>query len=163
MVIIGFPAIGKSSYQKDQARFTTWEGPRCIDLESSDFVKCPNWEVSYANTAIDLTNQGFDVFCSSHKLVREALLKKKEDGELDKLFIIYPSIIVYDAWLTRCKNRYYTTKLEKDSRSLARVQNFFQADVMELDEEVKAGKYTDAYVIDGPYSLNRIIGEFRKK
>lgn len=162
MVIIGFPAIGKSSYQKDQARFTTWEGPKCIDLESSDFVKCPNWEVSYANTAIDLSNQGFDVFCSSHKLVREALLKKKEDGELDKLFIIYPSITVYDAWLTRCKNRYYTTKLEKDSRSLARVQNFFQADVMELDEEVKAGKYTDACVIDGPYSLDRIIRGFRK-
>ena len=163
MVILGFPAIGKSSYQKDQARFTAWEGPRCIDLESSNFIKKGPWYDSYANLAVDLSNQGYDVFCSTHKLVREALLKKKEDGELDKLFIIYPSITVYNAWLTRCKNRYYTTKLEKDSRSFARVQNFFQADVMELDEEVKAGKYTDAYVIDGPYSLNRIIGEFRKK
>lgn len=163
MIILGFPAIGKSSYQKDQMRCTTWEGPRCIDLESSNFIKDQHWAESYANVALDLSNQGYDVFCSTHKIVREALLALKDEGKIDKLFIIYPSIEVYDNWCTRCKNRYYTTELEKDMRSFTRVQNFFQADVMELDDEVKAGKYTDAYVIDGPYNIAKIIEDFRKK
>lgn len=163
MIILGFPAIGKSSYQKDQARCTTWEGPRCIDLESSNFIKDQHWAESYARVASDLSRQGYDVFCSTHKLLRDTLLKMKADGKIDKLFIVYPSLEVYDSWCTRCKNRWYTTKLEKDSRSFARVENFFQADVMEIEEEIKNGKYTDSYKIDGPYNLAKILEDFRKK
>ena len=34
---------------------------------------------------------------------------------------------------------------------------------MELDEEVKEGKYTDSYRIDGPYNIAKILEDFRKK
>ena len=34
---------------------------------------------------------------------------------------------------------------------------------MEIEEEIKNGKYTDSYKIDGPYNLAKILEDFRKK
>ena len=71
MIIIGYQGIGKSSVSGADSG--------CIDLESSNFwnegVRADDWYIYYCNIALDLSKQGFTVFTSSHKEVREYLLE----------------------------------------------------------------------------------------
>lgn len=68
MIIVGYPCIGKSTYAVSHKY-------KAIDLESSNFIKDGSWVESYCNVAIGLSEQGYDVFVSSHDDVRKQLLK----------------------------------------------------------------------------------------
>ena len=60
MIIIGFPGVGKSSVANPthtSKRFTGY-----IDLESNNFPKTDGWEDTYCKVALDLSQQGYDVF-----------------------------------------------------------------------------------------------------
>lgn len=76
MIIIGFPGIGKSSVTHAYDGDINTTG--YIDLESSNFVKDENWVKEYCDLAIDLELQGYNVFVSSHKKVREYLAEKQD-------------------------------------------------------------------------------------
>lgn len=76
MIIIGFPGIGKSSVTRAYDGDINTTG--YIDLESSNFVKDENWVKEYCDLAIDLELQGYNVFVSSHKKVREYLAEKQD-------------------------------------------------------------------------------------
>ena len=68
LVIIGYQGIGKSS-------LAGWN--KCIDLESGNFFvgnkRADDWYIPYCQTALNIANQGYTVFVSSHKEVREFL------------------------------------------------------------------------------------------
>ena len=84
MVIVGYQGIGKSTLAKNRNGF--------IDLESSNFFvngeRSPDWYIPYCEIALDLSKQGYDVFVSSHKVVRDEL--KKYYGK-EKMIIIWHS------------------------------------------------------------------------
>ena len=69
MIIIGYQGIGKSTICKNN--------PKYIDFESSalkvDGCRLHNWQIPYCQMAIWLSQQGYVVFTSSHKEVREIL------------------------------------------------------------------------------------------
>ena len=148
MIVIGYPGIGKTSY--------VIRNVCAIDLESSCFQKESNWAVSYCNVAIDLANQGFDVFVSSHDAVRKALIA----SGYDELFAIYPSIDMEKQWVTRLYNRYWETGLDKDLRSFERVETYYDADIAALDQDVlrMRGWYE---IKDLNYKLEDVVSLFR--
>ena len=104
MIIIGYPCIGKSSFCENFTEF--------IDLESSCFSKTnPLWYKDYCTVARDLESQGYNVFVSSHKEVREELAPYQKSI---KIVEILPTLEMRDTWVTRVSNRYINTLSAKD-------------------------------------------------
>ena len=66
--MIGYQGIGKSSCAGKND---------CIDLESGSFwvdgKRAEEWYIPYCQIAMHLANQGYTVFTSSHKVVRDQL------------------------------------------------------------------------------------------
>ena len=93
MIISGFPGTGKSTLCRSK-------GPKkrqYIDLESSNFhnkSEPNNWEATYIKVAIDLHNQGYCVFISSHYEVRKQLSIAVKEGAIDKkdITVMYPDM-----------------------------------------------------------------------
>lgn len=131
MIIIGFPGIGKSSVTRAYEGNTNTTG--YIDLESSNFVKDDNWVKEYCDLAIDLELQGYNVFVSSHKDVREYLADKQDI--FPDIVEVFPAKELRDMWLNRLESRYMKCKTDKNERALSYMcQNFDDAvDEMERD------------------------------
>lgn len=85
LIMIGYQGIGKSSCAGKND---------CIDLESSTFwfegSRSENWYIPYCNIAMDLANQGYTVFTSSHKVVREQLASMPLMPNVGKVVIFCP-------------------------------------------------------------------------
>lgn len=135
MIIIGYQGIGKSTLVKktnnrhyaQNDKGTIVPHYHFIDLESScmrysDTDERPYyWHDLYCNIAEDLSRQGNVVFTASHKVIRNRLSHSKE-----KVIICYPDIKLKDQWLERLKQRYETTKLDKDYRAYANAVDCFE-------------------------------------
>ena len=129
MIIIGFPGIGKSSVTRAYDGDTNTTG--YIDLESSNFVKDDNWVKEYCNLAIDLDLQGYNVFVSSHKAVREYLAEKQDI--FPDIMEIFPLKELRIDWLNRLESRYMKCKTAKNERALNYMRNNFDAAVDEME------------------------------
>lgn len=109
MVIVGYQGIGKSTLAKNGNGF--------IDLESSNFfidgVRSPDWYIPYCKIALNLSAQGYDVFVSSHQVVRTYLA----DHHVQDLVIACPSKDLKDEWIAKLANRYQSTNLDKDFKA----------------------------------------------
>ena len=116
MIISGFPAVGKTSCVKEHKGF--------IDLESSSWwvngKKCDNWYKEYANVAIDLSNQGYIVFVSTHKEVRDYL----SELVYEDLYVLYPSLDLKEEWIKRLLKRYQDNPTEKNRRAYEASYNY---------------------------------------
>ena len=144
MIYIGYPCIGKTTLAKEKNNF--------IDLESSYFsdsnpspkpyssilvvtennAACTNYNNynTYCNLAIDLNNQNFNVFVSSHKQVTDYLINYyKNIGQTSKLCIIYPAEDLYADWSRRAFERYLKDKSDKNKRALDRILEHYAEDV----------------------------------
>ena len=122
MIYVGYPCIGKSSIA-GQDNF--------IDLESSLFNDgSDNWEKKYVNVAIELASQGYDVFVSSHKQVRETL------KEMSVLFVcIFPDLKLENEWFNRTAQRYKLNPIKKNLDALQRVTVCYREDISDLLKE----------------------------
>ena len=145
MVIVGYQGIGKSSLSKKSNKY--------IDLESSNFfvngVRDDNWYIVYANIAEYLSNQGYLVFTSSHKVVREELSRRNMDR-----YIIAPDIALKDEWIDKLEKRYSITKMEKDYKALMNAKDCFEDNIQELfsDSNFKSIRLSTIN-----YSLERLV------
>lgn len=124
MVIIGYQGIGKSSLVKRKKGF--------IDLESSNFrfnEKRPDmWYAYYCQVTEDLSSQGYIVFTSSHKEVRDWFrIRRKE-----KAITISPDKSLKDKWIERLETRYDRTSLEKDYRALMNAKDCYEENVTDI-------------------------------
>lgn len=129
MIIIGFPGIGKSSVARAYDGDTNTTG--YIDLESSNFVKDDNWVKEYCDLAIDLELQGYNVFVSSHRAVREYLAER---GDLfPDIIEVFPSKELRIDWLNRLESRYIKCKTAKNERALNYMRNNFDVAVDEME------------------------------
>lgn len=131
MIIIGFPGIGKSSVTRAYDGDTNTTS--YIDLESSNFVKDDNWVKEYCDLAIDLELQGYNVFVSSHRAVREYLAEKQD--LFPDIIEVFPSKELRIEWLNRLESRYMKCKTAKNERALNYMQNNFDTAVDEMEHD----------------------------
>lgn len=126
MIIIGYQGIGKSTLAKDSLKY--------IDLESGNFwingERDEQWYKPYCNIANHLSAQGYTVFTSSHKEVREEL---KNSNEIVK--IAFPSLELKTDWLIRLTNRYNESMLEKDYKALINASLYYEDNINDLMNE----------------------------
>ena len=123
MIIIGYQGIGKSTLAKTDKGY--------IDLESSiyfiDGIRPENWFIFYCKTAEFLSRQGYIVFVSSHKPVREYLTGRKE-----KTIIICPDKELKEEWISKLENRYNNTLKDKDFRAWKNALQMFDENISDL-------------------------------
>ena len=134
-----------------------------IDLESSaTFVELPNgqtyrpnnWEYIYANMAYNLNEQGFHVFLSSHKAVRDALCTEKFKDV--RKVIICPSLDLKEKWIDRLTYRYEAFGLVKDYKALMNAKTMYDENIADLISESDRG-FEVIEIKDTIYDLADII------
>lgn len=142
MIYVGYQGIGKSSISGKN---------NCIDLESGNFwvddKRVDDWYKIYVNIAEHLSNQGYKVFMSSHKVVREELNKRKIEFK-----VIMPSIFLKEQWIKRLQQRYDKSHLKKDYKALMNAKECYEENIKDLLQE--------NYIIqiqDINYDLNDLI------
>lgn len=125
MIYVGYQGVGKSSISGKN---------NCIDLESGNFwlnnTRSEEWYKIYCNIAKHLDNQGYNVFLSSHKAVREELNNRNID-----FIVIYSSLQLKDKWILRLKKRYKKTNLEKDYKALKNAELMYEENIKNLMNE----------------------------
>lgn len=146
MIIIGYQGIGKSTLAKDSLKY--------IDLESGNFwingERDKQWYKPYCNIANHLSAQGYTVFTSCHKEVREEL---KNSSEVVK--IAFPALELKTDWLIRLKDRYNESMLEKDYKALMNASLYYETNINDLMNEP-----FDKIVINNiDYNLRKLIEE----
>jgi len=149
MIVIGYQGIGKSTICKDN--------PKYIDFESSALKlfgrRPPNWELLYCQMAIWLSKQGYVVFTSSHKEVREML-----KGCDEYCIAIVPTLGLKNEWCTKLKRRYEESGLEKDKLALLNANERYEDNIKEIMDDVP-----DTFLIDSmDYDLKQIVDKCEK-
>lgn len=149
MIVVGYQGIGKSTICKDN--------PRYIDFESSALKmfgrRLPNWELPYCQMAIWLSKQGYVVFTSSHKEVREML---KGCGEY--CIAIVPTLELREEWCAKLKRRYEESGLEKDNLAFLNANSRYKENITEIMDDVP-----DTFLIDSmDYDLKQIVDKCEK-
>jgi len=130
LIICGYPGIGKTSC-------AGWNGT--IDLESSTFSQemgMMNWIPMYVKTAIQLAEQGFTVFVSTHREVRKYLASNPSKIPV---VIFCPKVEWKEQWIARLQARYDQSKDSKDLRALKHVQDFWDK-IPEMIKEAREAK-----------------------
>ena len=169
MIIIGYPGIGKSTLAK--------KNDKIIDLDSSCFrkydkedlykrgkgVKPNNWYIYYCQVAQELSKQGYLVFVSSHKEVRDFLNVHNNE----KVCIIFPNESLATDWKHKLWRRYDEIPTDKNFRAMEHVNKYFERDVREISEECQYNMdyYDDMYVIDDikNYDLQKIVNKLNQE
>ena len=123
MIIIGYQGIGKSTLANKNNKY--------IDLESGNFwhngIRPENWYIYYCNIAEHLSKQGYNVFVSSHEVVRNRL---KDSSEI--VICVYPSILLVDQWIKKLEQRYNQSHLKKDYKAWKNAENRYHENISEL-------------------------------
>lgn len=125
MIIIGYQGIGKTTLSYRDNNF--------VDLESSNFynkgIRPENWYVYYCNIAASLSRQGFNVFVSSHEVVRNRL-KKYFDTE--KILCVYPSVELKNEWIPKLHRRFIESRMDKDFKAWMNALDRYEENIEEL-------------------------------
>lgn len=147
MIIVGYQGIGKSTLAKDNFYY--------IDLESSSFLhngnRPENWHIYYAKIAEHLSKQGYNVFVSSHDVVRNYL----RDNCNERIICIYPSLDLEKEWLAKLENRYYSTIKDKDYRAWVYATKNYKSNIKDLKNcgiphiEITDPNYNLLHMIEG--------------
>ena len=125
MIIIGYQGIGKSFVAGVESGY--------IDLESSSFCingkKHDDWYVPYCRVALELSQQGFTVFVSSHKEVREYLIRHIFGNHI---ICVFPEPQLQADWIKRLQKRYNDDPSEKNYRALINAKDRYKENVEEM-------------------------------
>ena len=126
MIYSGYSGIGKTSITKRSNKY--------IDLESSLFringFHLNNWDIVYCNIADYLSKQGYDVFISTHKEVRDRL---RYCGI--PFLVITPTLELKDQWVAKLKQRYEENPTQSNYLAFNTAFNLYDKLVGELLEE----------------------------
>lgn len=149
MIIVGYQGIGKSTVAKRDMRY--------IDLESGNFwidgKRVDDWYKPYCKIAEHLSQQGYDVFVSSHEVVRKELEKTTE-----LVVLVYPSIRLKDYWIDKLEKRYQESGLEKDYKALMNAKDRYVENIEELHSAPFTYKLP---LIGSKYDLEAMLCHFR--
>ena len=123
LIIVGYQGVGKSSCAGKE---------NCIDLESSNFKlddgsRTPDWHKTYCMIAIDLAEQGYNVFVSSHEEVHEYLR-----NYYDRVVVFCPQKSMKREWIYRLTDRYLADGSPKNKRALFNAIDRYNENITEL-------------------------------
>ena len=142
MIYVGYQGIGKSSISGKN---------NCIDLESGNFwvddKRVDDWYKIYVNIAEHLSNQGYKVFMSSHKVIREELNNRGIE-----FTAICPSLRLKEQWINRLQERFDKTESAKDFKALKNAKEMYEENIKDLINEKNTIIITDIN-----YNLNELI------
>lgn len=148
MIISTFQGIGKSTLAKTDLKY--------IDLESSNFSKeNSNWYLDYCRVAMDLDRQGYIVFVSAHKPVRDYL---RQFEYIDYFMVMYDKSLKNFA-VNKVKERYELTNSQKDYNAWKRADTSFDSIYNEVLEDSKQGLKV-CWIKSSDYNLKEEIEKF---
>ena len=131
MIVIGYQGIGKSSLSASS--------PGYIDLESSCFfnndVRPDDWYIYYCQIAEHLSAQGYTVFLSSHKSVRDWMINNRL---CHNVIIVCPSLHIEAEWVVKLYDRYKRTSLDKDHKAWLNASSCYKYNISELIDDMKS-------------------------
>lgn len=152
MIIIGYQGVGKSTLANKKDK-------RYIDLESGNFFvndkRDKNWYKVYINIAYHLSKQGYTVFVSSHKEVRNEL-KEVVKYHNEDVRIIYPSLDIKDEWINKLESRYNSSNLSKDYKAWKNAETMYKENIIDLMNEIEF-KHIVIQTLD--YDLEKLVEE----
>lgn len=161
LIISGYQGIGKSTLCKDGNGF--------IDLESGNFWvgnrRDDAWPQVYAKMAVHLSMQGYTVFTSSHKAVRDCLkhhpyVENESLGKNVVIAVCYPYPSLRDDWCRKLEDRYNKTGLEKDYKSWRNAVEMFYENIEDMSSEVLPVIHIPIKSMD--YNLKELVEEALK-
>ena len=155
LVFCGYPCVGKTTIGGCSIQMKNGQWHPIVDLETSlmriDGNRPDNWVQIYVNYVEDLIAQGINVFCSTHKDVRD---------ELERRNILYvnvmPSLNIKDWWLCKLRDRWKKDASQKNLLAYERAMEYYDKDIKELQEH---DKYCEINV-ERPYLLNSILNYY---
>lgn len=128
-IIVGYQGIGKSTLAKN--------GNGYIDLESGNFwiegKRAEDWYIPYCNIALNLAEQGYKVFVSSHQVVRDYLATVPKHTPVD-LYCCFPSYTLKNEWIDKLHKRYQETNLDKDYKAWQNALDRYDENIKELHQ-----------------------------
>lgn len=140
MIIIGYQGIGKSTLANRRTM-------RCIDLESGNFFvdgkRADDWYKIYVQIAKHLSQQGYTVFVSSHKVVRDELY-----GCGVPVAACFPDLSLKDEWVAKLEARYAESKLDKDYRALMNAKECYTTNISEMIADCDEYGYEKIVITD---------------
>ena len=146
MIICGYQGIGK---------LTAAGKNNVIDLESSNFFvdgrRDDNWYIVYANIAKHLSDQGYVVMTSSHKVFRDYL-----DYCQIEYITISPSVELKEKWIEKLQSRYDAEPSDKNFKALMNTKNCYEENVKDLQK----GSY--CIIDDINYNLIELIENLKQ-
>lgn len=147
MIFCGYQGVGKSSICNRENGY--------IDFESSNFFvneMRPNmWVDIYINQALSLNEQGYDVFLSTHKTLRNRLNELNID-----FVVITPCIDLKEQWIERLTKRYRNNPSIKNMKALNNAEECYEENVNDLCSESKVIMITNP-----EYDLKDFIEEYK--
>ena len=145
MIVIGYQGIGKSTLAQKDFKY--------VDLESSALrqgdVRWHNWYEPYCMIAEWLSKQGYTVFVSSHKEVRDYLNEFCEEP----FCAVVPSESLKDEWTDKLKRRYEQFPTDKNHRAYMNAVDRYTENVREIKEDVEDVREITSMA----YELDRLI------
>lgn len=144
MIIIGYQGIGKTTLARDSWYYVDLDSS-CIQINGK---KPDGWDEIYVNSAESLSRQGFKVFVSSHKEVRDRLKNSKEP-----VIICYPSLELKTPWINRLSERFENSRLAKDYRALENAKNYYDSTIIDMSLE----NFPRIQIEDMKYDLRQLI------
>ena len=165
MILIGYPGIGKSTLV-EKLKINNTSKYKYIDLESSNFhngSSPEDWYKNYIKVAIDLSNQGYFVFVSCHKFIRDELHKHVSDGDINhnEIAVIYPKLSLKDRWIDMLEIRLAEHPEDKNKNALSNVMENYDSQIEDLMKE----NFHHIEIVQTPgsnYDLNMIIEQHIK-
>lgn len=156
-VYCGYPGVGKSSIG-GQWIFNKEDGHDhpIIDMETSlmrsySGRRPENWVEIYCNYVEGFINQGVNVMCSTHGLVRKELEQRGIE-----YVNVFPALNIKQFWLDRLQQRWKDEPTDKNKAAYDRAIEWYEHDIKDLMENEK---YI-AIGIERWYDLKEIIDEY---
>ena len=144
MIIIGYQGIGKSTLAKRNVNY--------VDLESGNFFidgkRAVDWYKPYCKIAEHISQQGYDVFVSSHKVVRDTLKNSSET-----IMCCAPTIELKDFWIDRLAKRYEESQSLKDYKAWKNAEACYEENI----KDIAASGFPMIWIDDPDYELSVTI------
>lgn len=157
MIVVGYQGIGKTTVSKKHKS--------CIDLDSSSFKtnsdghRDPKWYVVYCNYAIELAKQGYTVFVSSHKCVRDELANRIRENYI--VVFCYPTLELKDIWIDRLQSRFEKDPNVSNRNAFVNAKNEFSISICDLFRDHRCNYRLAIHHID--YDLYSGIKAIRRR
>lgn len=134
MIYCGYQGCGKTTYCKNHPDTT-------VDLDSSNFLKKEGWEKVYVSLAHMLSNGGYNVFISAHKVVINRLMEMNIEFEL-----LIPEQNS-KAWRNRLEFRYNINPIQANMNAILDFDANYEADMKFYESLTCKKHYIKAKVV----------------